>query len=259
MKSPPLPEPTQLDHKAMSEYVSELAAGVQLEQAGKYAEARQRLEQLVAKWPGQYQAYHHLGQICDRQKRYAEAQEFYQRSILLAQNREPAIFNDLGYSYFLQGNLPKAESVLRKAVALRPNDVKFHNNLGLIYGNQRRFEEAWKEFRAAGGEADACYNMAFVKASLSDFEGAKACFRRTLAVDPSHERTAAPCGPSSWPTRTPTAWSNWNPSATTGRNGCLTSRTPPGRTPPLPLPRYAMGMRSPVPAAYLQAAAPTAT
>ena len=128
------------------------------------------------------------GQVCDRQKRFAEAQENYQQAILLAENREPDLFNDLGYSFFLQGSLDKAESAIRKAVALRPTEPKYHNNLGLIYGHQRRFEDAWNEFRLAGGEADACYNLAFVKASLNDFEGAKACFRRALAIDPSHDR-----------------------------------------------------------------------
>ena len=186
--APPLPERTATGGKAMAEYVNELAKGVGLEQAGKYDEARQHFQKLIEKWPGEYQAYHHLGQVCDRQKHYAEAQDCYQHAILLAQGHEPAIFNDLGYSYYLQGNLDKAESALRKAVAMRPSEQKYHNNLGLVYGHQHRFEDAWKEFRQADGEADAYYNLAFVKSSLNDFEGAKACFRQVLAVDPSHER-----------------------------------------------------------------------
>ena len=88
------------------------------------------------------------------------------------------------------GKLDKAESALRKAVALRPTEPKYHNNLGLIYGHQKRFEDAWNEFRKAAGEADAFYNLAFVKSSLNDFEGAKAEFRRALAVDPAHERAS---------------------------------------------------------------------
>ena len=106
----------------------------------------------------------------------------------MAGNREPDLFNDLGYSFFLQGKLDKAEIAVGKAVALRPTEPKYHNNLALIYGHQRRFDEAWNEFRRAGGEAEAWYNMAFIKSSLNDFEGAKACFRRALAIDPSHDR-----------------------------------------------------------------------
>ncbi len=166
----------------------DLAKGVELEQSRRYPEARKNYEQLIRQWPTRYEAYHRLGQVCDRQKRYADAQENYQHAILLAENREPDLFNDLGYSFFLQGKLDKAASAMRKAVALRPTEPKYHNNLGLIYGHQRRFEEAWNEFHVASGEADAFYNLAFIKSSLNDFEGAKACFRRALAVDPSHDR-----------------------------------------------------------------------
>ena len=180
--------PARLDNRAMADYLRELAKGVELEQSRQYAEARKQYEQLVQRWPARYEAYHRLGQVCDRQRRFAEAQANYQQAILLAQNREPDLFNDLGYSFFLQGKLDKAASAMRKAVALRSGEPKYHDNLGLIYGHQRRFQDAWNEFRLAGGEAEACYNLAFVKASLNDFAGAKACFRRALAVDPSHER-----------------------------------------------------------------------
>jgi Flp pilus assembly protein TadD len=187
-KPAPQPEPGRPDGRAMAGYVHELAKGVELEQARKYAEARKHYEQLIRQWPARYEAYQRLGQVCDRQKRFLEAQENYQRAILLAEGREPDLFNDLGYSFFLQGKLEKAESALRKAVAMRPTEPKYHDNLGLIYGHQRRFEDAWNEFRLAAGEADAFYNLAFIKASLNDFEGAKACFRRALAIDPAHER-----------------------------------------------------------------------
>ena len=182
------PRPLKLDNRAMADYFRELAKGTGLEDSRSYAEARKCYEELIQQWPTRYEAYHRLGRICDRQKRFAEAQQNYQQAILLAENREPDLFNDLGYSFFLQGTLSKAEIAIRKAVALRPTEPKYHNNLGLIYGHQRRFEDAWSEFRKAGGDADAFYNLAFIKSSLNDFEGAKACFRRALAIDPSHDR-----------------------------------------------------------------------
>ena len=187
----PKPEPSasaRPDDPPTTDYMRELAAGVELEQARQYPEARKHYEQLIRQWPARWEAYHHLGQVCDRQKRYAEAQENYQRAIRLAENREPDLFNDLGYSFFLTGSMKKAENAIRKAVALRPSEPKYHNNLGLILGHQRRFDDAWKEFRLAGGEADACYNLAFVKASLGDFAGAKECFHRALAIDPTHDQ-----------------------------------------------------------------------
>ncbi len=187
---PEVPENLSKDEKkALAEYYTDLAKGIDLEQGRKYPQARVLFEQLVGKYPNRYEAYQRLAHICDRQKRYTEAQELYSQAIQL-QGKEPDtdLFNDLGYSFFLQGKLDKAESAMLKAVALRPKEPKYHNNLGLVYGHQKRFDQAWEEFRRAGGEADAFYNLAFVKASLNDFEGAKASFRRALAIDPAHER-----------------------------------------------------------------------
>ena len=188
MKTQPAPQPAKLDDRAMADYVARIGQGVQLQQSGRYLEARKQFEQLIRQCPGRYEAYHCLGQICDRQKCFAESQDNYQRAVLLAGNTQPDVFNDLGYSFFLQGKLDKAEIAVRKAVALRPTEPRYHDNLGLIYGNQRRFDDAWNEFRLAGGEADAFYDLAFIKASLNDFEGAKACLRRALSVDPAHDR-----------------------------------------------------------------------
>lgn len=186
-KTQPTAGQTKLDNRAMADYLRDLAKGAELEQSRRYPDAEKHYQQLIKQCPTRYEAYHHLGQLCDRQKHYTEAQDNYQQAILLAGDREPDLFNDLGYSFFLQGKLDKAESAIRKAVALRPTEPKYHNNLGLIYGHQNRSEDAWNEFRKAGGDADACFNLAFVKSSLNDFEGAKACFRRALAIDPSHD------------------------------------------------------------------------
>jgi Tfp pilus assembly protein PilF len=188
LDQPPPPAPAKLSKAEMAQYLRDLAKGVELEQTKKYAEARAHYQQLIQQRPGQFEAYHQLAQVLDRQKRHGEAQDKYQQAILLVQNREPNLFCDLGYSFFLQGKLDKAESAARKAIALRPDEPRYHNNLGLILGHQRRFDEAWGEFRRAGGDADACYNLAFVKASLNDFEGAKESFRRVLAIDPTHDR-----------------------------------------------------------------------
>ena len=64
----PLPEPTVIDKTAASEYVSELAKGVEFEQSQKYDEAREHFKTLIVKWPAEYQAYHLLGQLCDSAK-----------------------------------------------------------------------------------------------------------------------------------------------------------------------------------------------
>ncbi|MBN2577864.1 MAG: tetratricopeptide repeat protein [Pirellulales bacterium] len=173
--------------KALLRYNQDLTTGREAEQHGDLAKAREVYERLLCQQPERYEAYHRLAVVADRQRRFEEAQSLYTQAIR-RNGRNPELFNDLGYCFYLQGELEKAESALLKAVAMQPAEPRYRNNLGLVYGGQQRYEEALAQYRRAGGEGNAFYNLAFVKASQNDFAGAKDCFRRALAADPTHER-----------------------------------------------------------------------
>jgi Flp pilus assembly protein TadD len=168
------------------EFAQQLTQGRTLEKTGKYREARKVYEKLIVAHPDGYEPYHRLGVVADRQKRYREAQALYAQAI----RREPGnadLFNDLGYSFFLQGKLEKAEVAMLKAVSLSPSDARYRNNLGMVLAHMERYEEALAEFRRAGSDADAYYNLAFVLTAKNRLEDATDCFRLALAADPGHE------------------------------------------------------------------------
>lgn len=168
------------------EFASQLTQGRNMEKAGKYPEARKLYQKLIVAHPDRFESYHRLGVVADRQKRYREAQALYAQAI----RREPRnaeLFNDLGYSLFLQGKLEKAEIAMLKAVALSPSDSKYRNNLGMVLAHMDRYEEALAEFRRAGSDADAFYNLAFVLTAKNRDADATDCFRLALAADPDHE------------------------------------------------------------------------
>jgi Flp pilus assembly protein TadD len=188
-KSPPQDKSKSVakkDSKRTFDFDEELIRARALEKAGKYEEARAVYQRLIVEFPDRYEGYHRLAVVADRQKRYREAQGLYEEAIRLERNN-PDLFNDLGYCFFLQGQLDKAERSLLKAVAMSPSKPRYRNNLGMVYGHQRRYEEAMDQFRRAGSEADSQYNLAFVRASQNDFDEAKACFHRALAADPTFE------------------------------------------------------------------------
>lgn len=174
------------DTKVSSEFFDGLMRGRQLEQQGKLTEARQIYQRLIVQYPDRYEPYHRLGVVADREKRYQEAVALYTQAIAL--NPDPEIFNDLGYSYYLQGQLDKAESALLKAVSMKPANPRFRNNLGMVYGYQGRYEEAIEQFRRGGSEADAYYNMAFILVAQENLEGAKRCLLLAQAADPTHKK-----------------------------------------------------------------------
>jgi Flp pilus assembly protein TadD len=172
---------------ALAEYGAQLMKGKDAEKHGNLQEARTVYEAMITGYPQRYEAYHRLAVVADRHRRYQEAQALYTQAIRL-NSRNPDLFNDLGYCFYLQGKMEKAESALLKAVSMRPAEPRYRNNLGLAYGMQGRDEEALAEYRRAGSEGDAYYNLAFVKAARNDLPGAKDCFHRALAADPTHER-----------------------------------------------------------------------
>lgn len=168
------------------DFAEEMIRARGLEKSGKYSEAREIYQRLIISFPDHYEPYHRLGVVADYQKRYREAQGLFEEAIRLERNN-PQLFNDLGYCFFLQGRLDKAERSLLTAVSMAPSNEKYRNNLGMVYGHQGRYQDALEQFRRAGSEADAQYNLAFVKASRNDFDGAEECFHLSLAADPTYE------------------------------------------------------------------------
>jgi Tfp pilus assembly protein PilF len=169
------------------EYHDEMGRAVLLEKSRKYDQARVIYEGLTQSNPERYEAFHRLGVVADREKRLREAERMYSQAVRLEKN-DPELFNDYGYCLFLQGKLDHAELTLLKAVGLEPRNQRFRNNLGMVYGHQRRYQEAMEQFRIAGTDADAFYNLAFVLAAQDQIDKAKNCFHMSLRADPSYKK-----------------------------------------------------------------------
>jgi tetratricopeptide (TPR) repeat protein len=160
--------------------------GRNFERSGDYEKARQLYEELAKKHPDSPQLAHRLGVVADCQRRHAEAEHYFQAA-LSAEPRNAEVLADLGYCYFLQGQLSKAESALLKATLVEPANKRYRNNLGLVLGHLGRHDEALAHFKLANSEADACYNLAFIFAAQERVEEAKKCFQMALNADPTHD------------------------------------------------------------------------
>ncbi len=164
-----------------------LSRGRALERGGQSDKARKVYETALASHPQSAPLLHRLGVVADSQKKHAEAEKFF-LAALQSSPRNAELLGDLGYCYFLQARLDQAESALSKAVALDPDSPRHRNNLGLVLGHQRDYDGAFEQFSAAGSQADAYYNMAFVFAAQDLTDEAKGCFQEAIAADPKHER-----------------------------------------------------------------------
>ena len=166
-----------------------LAKGMGMERTAQYDKAREVYEELLRQFPERAEPLHRLAVVADKQRRHPEAQALYLRAIQI-QPRNAELFNDLGFSFYLAGDLNKSESALAKGVQLDPENARYRNNLGLVLGHLGRTQDAFAQFAAIGSEADAHYNIAFIFASQNNVEEAKLCFQRALAIDPSHAKAS---------------------------------------------------------------------
>ncbi len=86
-------------------------------------------------------AHRRIGNALDRLGRFAQAEMHYKKSLRLSP-RDPKIWNDAGYSYYLQGRWADAERTFKSGSRLAPEDVKLKTNLGLTLAAAGRTNEA---------------------------------------------------------------------------------------------------------------------
>ncbi len=109
-----------------------------------------------------------LGATLDQQTKHSEAREQHQAALALAPD-DMSVMNNLAMSYALQGKLPDAEAILRKAMA-HPNSKtmpRVRQNLALVVGLEGRFDEA-KQIASEDLPPDQVQaNMAYLQQMLA--------------------------------------------------------------------------------------------
>ena len=110
------------------------------------------------------------GTALDQLGRHDEARRYYDSALKIVPE-EPSVLSNLGLSYVLSRELPKAEEILRRAYASGKADARVRQNLGLVVGLQGRFAEAESIVRADLPEDQAAANVAYLKEMLSRKDG----------------------------------------------------------------------------------------
>jgi Flp pilus assembly protein TadD len=128
------------------------------------------------------------GAVLDQMGRHEDAQTYYSSALKIVPD-EPSVLSNLGLSYALSRDLPKAEATLRRAVAQPGADPRVRQNLALVVGLQGRFAEAESIARADLPPDEAAANVAYLKQMMTDHnEWAK--IASTTDKKTSRKRTA---------------------------------------------------------------------
>jgi Flp pilus assembly protein TadD len=110
------------------------------------------------------------GTVLDQLGRHEEARGYYASALKIVPG-EPSVLSNLGLSYMLSRDLPKAEEALRQAYANPRADARVRQNLGLVVGLQGRFAEAEGIVKADLPAAEAAANVAYLKEMLNRKDG----------------------------------------------------------------------------------------
>lgn len=118
------------------------------------------------------------GTTLDQMGRHDEARSYYAGALKIAPG-DPGVLSNLGLSYMLSRELPKAEEALRQAYASPRASARVRQNLALVVGLQGRFAEAETIVKADLPPDQAAANVAYLKEMLSRSEAPRGAPKRT--------------------------------------------------------------------------------
>ncbi len=154
------------------------------QERGNHKEAIGEFKKALSIDPEYIKAYNGLGISYDLLGDFPKAIESYKRALKL----NPALdylHNNLGYSYLLQGKWEEAVSAFKKSISLNNQDHRFHDNLALAYAEKGWYDLALFEFKLAGDEAKAYFNLAQLYFRKGLYKEAKDQYAKALNLDPS--------------------------------------------------------------------------
>jgi Flp pilus assembly protein TadD len=125
------------------------------------------------------------GTALDQLGRYEEARQYYSSALKIVPE-EASVLSNLGLSYVLSKDLPKAEETLRRAYARADADSRVRLNLAFVMGLQGHFAEAEKIVKADRPPEEAAANVATLKRLLSRKENAHAEVDRIPVATAGH-------------------------------------------------------------------------
>ncbi len=140
-------------------------------------------------------AHRRMAGAFDRMGDFQRSEMHYREALKLSPN-DAKVWNDAGYSYYLQNRWPDAERSLKMAVKLDNQTPKYHINLGLAFAASGKTNEAVNELASVVGPAAAHANVGFVLAGRGNRRSPESTMKRHFASNPT----------SKWPGRCSTAW-----------------------------------------------------
>lgn len=154
--------------------------------AKDYARAQSLLESLQRALPDDPQVMYLLGSVNLAQRRYSQASELLEKAASRTGSSE--INRSLGFSQLSLGKMEQGQASLEKAFASNPADVQAGMTLATLYARSGKPEQALKTatsmVKRDPNNLTALNFLAALKGANGDKGGARAAYNEVLAKDP---------------------------------------------------------------------------
>jgi Flp pilus assembly protein TadD len=142
------------------------AYGRALADVGKYDQALEVLSRAHTPDQPDWRILSAEGAVLDQMGRHDDARRYYETALKIVPE-EASVLSNLGLSYALAKDLPKAEATLRRASTRPGVGPRVRQNLALVVGLQGRFQEAEQIARADLPPEEAAANVTYLRQMLS--------------------------------------------------------------------------------------------
>ncbi len=142
------------------------AYGKALADAGQLKQAEEILTRAHTPERPDWSVLSAQGSIADQLGDHDAARGYYETALKIQPN-DPRVLSNLGLSYALSRQLPKAEETLRLAAGQPGADERVRQNLALVLGLQGKFAEAEELLRRDLSPEDAAANIASIREMIA--------------------------------------------------------------------------------------------
>jgi tetratricopeptide (TPR) repeat protein len=168
--------------------IRDLTIGLQLQKAGRFAEAARCYHSVLERKPDNADALHLLGVLLHQNGSFDAAIRMIGRAVAVRPG-EAAYHANLALAYRARGELQQAVDCCRTALRLQPDFAEAANNLGLAFHDLGRFADAVAQYDAAlkmrPGLAVLHDNRGASLLELDLVREAESAYRTAIRLDPT--------------------------------------------------------------------------
>jgi len=130
-----------------------------------------------------------MGVIYDLKKDYKKSFYFYNKLIHINKHDIRAL-NNIGFSYYQQGQLKASEKIFQKVLLLKPNNSKAIFNMALLKAKSGFYRQAYNLFTKLENESQAANNVGYIAMMGNNHEIAEHYFNMAIEKSPSYYKKA---------------------------------------------------------------------